>query len=279
MSRFHTLLVESSRAIARITLNRPERRNAFDALMADELREAFEEVGGDPSVRGAVLAGAGPAFCAGADLRWMSPESPVSEAQAREDADRLIRMYRAIDECPCPVIGRVHGSAFGGGVGLAAVCDIVVAADDTLFALSEVKLGLVPAVIAPFLLRKAGESFVRRYCLTGEAFSASVAKQFNLVHDVVGKDGLEKRIDELIEAVLQLAPSASQHTKALVRRILRLPDADRWTVCAQANAEARLSAEAREGLQAFLEKRAPAWAAERTEHGEPITPDGARRQA
>lgn len=279
MPRFHTLLVESSRGIAHVTLNRPERRNAFDALMADELREAFEELGGDPSVRGVILAGAGPAFCAGADLRWMSPDSPVSEAQAREDAERLIRMYRAIDECPCPLIGRVHGSVFGGGVGLAAVCDIVVAADDTVFALSEVKLGLVPAVIAPFLLRKAGESFVRRYCLTGEAFSASVAKHFNLVHDVVEKDGLEKRIDELIEAVLQLAPSASQYTKALFRRILRLPDADRWTVCAQANAETRLSVEAREGLRAFLEKRAPAWAAERTKHGEPIAPDGAPRRA
>jgi methylglutaconyl-CoA hydratase len=188
-------------------------------------------------------------------------------------------MYRAIDECPCPVIGRIHGSAFGGGVGLLAVCDIVVAADDTVFALSEIKLGLVPAVIAPFLLRKAGESFVRRYCLTGEVFSALAAKQFNLVHDVVAKDGLTKRIDELIEAVLQLAPSASQHTKALFRRILRLPDADRWTVCAQANAEARLSAEAREGLRAFLEKRAPAWAAERTEHGEPVAPDHAPRRA
>ncbi len=257
MPRFSTLLVESSRGIAHVTLNRPERRNAFDALMADELHEAFEELGGDPSVRGVVLAGAGPAFCAGADLR----------------------MYRAIDECPCPVIGRIHGSAFGGGVGLLAVCDIVVAADDTVFALSEIKLGLVPAVIAPFLLRKAGESFVRRYCLTGEVFSAAAAKQFNLVHDVVAKDGLAKRIGELIEAVLQLAPSASQHTKALFRRILRLPDADRWTVCAQANAETRLSAEAREGLRAFLEKRAPAWAVERTEHGEPIAPDNASRRA
>lgn len=279
MPRFDTLLVESSRGIAHVTLNRPERRNAFDAHMADELHEAFEQLGGDPSVRGVVLTGAGPAFCAGADLRWMSPDSPMSEAQAREDAERLIRMYRAIDECPCPVIGRIHGSAFGGGVGLLAVCDIVVAADDTVFALSEIKLGLVPAVIAPFLLRKAGESFVRRYCLTGEVFSALAAKQFNLVHDVVAKDGLTKRIDELIEAVLQLAPSASQHTKALFRRILRLPDADRWTVCAQANAEARLSAEAREGLRAFLEKRAPAWAAERTEHGEPVAPDHAPRRA
>jgi methylglutaconyl-CoA hydratase len=279
MPRFSNLLVESSQAVARVTLNRPEKRNAFDALMVDELREAFEELGKDPGVRVLVLAGAGPAFCAGADLRWMSPDSPMSDAQAREDAERLIRMYRAINECSCPVIGRVHGSAFGGGVGLLAVCDIVVSADDTVFALSEVKLGLVPAAIAPFLLRKAGESFLRRYCLTGEVFSASVAKQFNLVHDVVEGGGLQKRLDELIEAVLRLAPRASQEAKALFRRILLVPEEDRWTMCARANAEARLSAEAREGLRAFLEKRTPAWGAERTKHGEPIAPDSARRRA
>lgn len=279
MPRFTNLLVESAHAIARVTLNRPERRNAFDALMVDELREAFEELGGDPSVRGVVLASAGPAFCAGADLRWMSSESPASEARAREDAERLIRMYRAIDECPCPVVCHVHGSAFGGGVGLLTVCDIVVSADDSVFALSEGRLGLVPAVIAPFLLRKAGEAFVRRYCLTGEVFSAAVAKQFNLVHDVVEKGGLEKRAEELIEMILRLAPRASRNTKALFRRLLQLPDADRWTVCSQANTEARLSAEAQEGLQAFLEKRAPSWAAERTEHGEPIAPDRTHRRA
>ena len=252
--------VESRGAVARVTLNRPDRRNSFNGSMVGELCETFEALGCDPAVRVVVLGGAGAVFCAGADLRWMGSAGAVSPQQARGDAERLIRMYRAIDECPCPVIGRVHGSAFGGGVGLLAACDIVVAADDTVFALSEARLGLVPAVIAPFVLRKAGESFMRRYALTAETFSTSVARQFNLVHDVVERDGLDKRIDELIEAVLQLAPQALRHTKALLRRILQSPDSEGWPLCAEANAEARLSEEAREGLQAFLTKRAPPWA-------------------
>ena len=265
MREFASIQVESRDGIARVTLNRPVRRNAFDAHMVSELYEAFEGLGRDASVRGIVLTGAGPAFCAGADLRWMSPEYPISETQAREDAELLIQMYRAIDECPCPVIGRIHGATFGGGVGLVAVCDIVVAAEDVTFALSEVRLGLVPAVISPFLLRKAGESFVRRYCLTGETFSASVARQFNLVHDLVERDNLEARINELVQGVSRLAPQAARNTKALLRGILSLPDAERWKVCAETNAQARLSAEAREGLRAFLEKRPPAWAAAQSE--------------
>jgi methylglutaconyl-CoA hydratase len=190
----------------------------------------------------------------------MGSDGAVSPQQAQDDAERLIRMYRAIDECPCPVIGRVQGPAFGGGVGLLAVCDIVVAADDVAFALSEARLGLVPAVIAPFVMRKTGESFMRRYVLTGEMFSASVARQCNLVHDVVERDGLEKRVDELIDEVLQLAPQALRYAKALLRRIDHSPDSERWSLYAEANAKARLSEEAREGLQAFLTKRAPIWA-------------------
>jgi methylglutaconyl-CoA hydratase len=180
-------------------------------------------------------------------------------------------MYRAIDECPCPVVGRIHGSAFGGGVGLVAVCDIVVAAEDTTFALSEVKLGLVPAVISPFLLRKTGESFLRRYCLTGETFSAPVAKQFNLVHDLVETDTIGVRTNDLVSAILRLAPQAARHTKALLRQILPLPDADRWKVCAKANADARLSGEATEGLRAFLEKRPPAWVSKQGQRQTQVT--------
>ena len=255
--------VELQGAIARVTLNRPDRRNSFDGSMIGELCEAFETLGRDQTVRVVVLGGAGAVFCAGADLRWMGSDGTGSLQQARGDAERLVRLYRAIDECPCPVIARVQGPAFGGGVGLLAVCDIVVAADDATFALSEARLGLVPAVIAPFLLRKAGESFIRRYALTGETFSASVARQFDLVHDVIEKHGLEKRIDELIEAVLQLAPQALRHTKALLRRIIQSPDSEPWSLCAEANAEARLSEEARDGLQAFLTKRAPTWVASR----------------
>jgi methylglutaconyl-CoA hydratase len=180
--------------------------------------------------------------------------------QAREDAERLISMYRSIDECPHPVIGRIQGNAFGGGVGLVSVCDVVVAAQDAMFTLSEARLGLVPAVIAPFLLRKAGESFMRRFCLTAETFSASIAREFNLVHDLVEPEKLDSRIGELVEAVLRLAPEAARHTKALLRQIQSSQGIEQRQISAAANARARLSAEAQEGLRAFFEKRSPAWA-------------------
>ena len=168
----------------------------------------------------------------------MAPDSPVSDAQSRNDAEQLSAMYRAIDECPCPVIGRVNGPAFGGGVGLLAVCDIVVATEDVTFALSETRIGLVPAVIAPFLLRKAGESFLRRYCLTGEVFSTSVAKQFNLVHEIVKRDNLDTRVFELIQAVKHVAPQAARNTKVLLRTLLCMDEPDRRSVSAEANARA-----------------------------------------
>lgn len=262
-----SILVESGNGVAHVTLNRPERRNAFDAEMARDLSEAFETLGHDPSVRCILLSGSGSAFCAGADLGWMRPDRDVSARQARTDAEHLIRMYRTIDECPSPVLARIHGPAFGGGVGLVAVCDVAVANEEATFALSEVRLGLVPAVIAPFLLRKTGESFTRRFCLTGEPFSASVARQNHLVHDVVPSDRLEIRMAELAEAVTSLAPQATRHTKALLRK-LSSGDVEPWPVCAEANAHARLSAEAEEGLRAFLEKRSPAWVAGEANHAQ-----------
>ena len=262
MGPFSSIVVEARHGLVSIVLNRPDRRNAFDRRMATELCEAFTTLAGDQAVRTVILSGAGSAFCGGADLRWMSPDQPVSQGEAREDAERLVRMYRAIDECPCPVIGRIHGAAFGGGVGLVAVCDVAVAARDTVFALSEVRLGLIPAVIAPLLLRKSGESFVRRYALTGESFPASVANQYGLVHDVVEPDKLQGRIDELADAALRVAPQAARETKALLHRLLTRADGDGWDACAAANAAARLSSEAREGLQAFFNKRAPAWSRE-----------------
>jgi len=255
-----SLIVEISDHVARVTLDRPERRNAYDGRLIAELHESFETIAQDNSMRVVVLSGTGAAFCAGADLRWMAPDSPVSDARAREDAEQLSAMYRAIDECPCPVIGRVNGPAFGGGVGLVAVCDIVVAAEDATFALSETRVGLVPAVIAPFLLRKAGESFLRRYCLTGEVFSASVAKRFNLVHEIVKPDQLDTRVFELIEGVRHVAPQAARDTKVLLRKLLSLPESNRWLMSVEANAQARLSAEAREGIRAFVGKQRPAWA-------------------
>jgi len=281
MKMLPSVIVESAHAVAHVTLNRPDRRNAYDGRLVFALHTAFEEIGRDDSIRVVVLTGAGTTFCAGADLRWMVPSSPVSDIQARADAEQLSDMYRAIDECPFPVIGRVNGAAFGGGVGLIAVCDIVVAAEHATFALSETKWGLVPAVISPFLLRKAGESFLRRYCLTGETFSASVARQFHLIHEVVGEDALDKRIAELIDAVLYVAPGAAKDTKVLLRRLLSLAEPDRRPVSVEANVQARLSMEASEGLKAFLEKRPPAWVPQKhTQTIEPLRPhDAADRRA
>ena len=254
-----SLSIEARRGVARVTLNRPDRRNAFDEVMVRELRDAFTALGGDRSVRGVVLAATGPVFCAGVDLGWMRPASSVSEDQAREDARGLIAMYRAIDECPCPVIGRIHGSAFGGGIGLIAVCDVAIASEDAAFALSEVRLGFVPAVISPFLLRKCGESFLRRYGLTGEPFTASVGKEYHLIHEVADGGALDKRVEELADAVRRLAPNAVREAKALFRHVAWADAAECWRIATDANVRSRLSEEAREGMNAFLEKRPPAW--------------------
>lgn len=253
------VLVESAKGIARVVLNRPDRRNAVDAGLADTLRKTFEGLAQERSARVIVLTGTGPTFCAGADLRWLAPDRTLSEPEAQLDAERLVTMLRTIDECPCPVIGRIHGGAYGGGLGLIAVCDVAVAAADATFGFSEVRLGLVPAVIAPFVLRKTGDSFVRRFCLTGEPFSASTAKEAGLVHDVVEPAGLDARVAALAQQVARLAPEAVRETKALFRRLRHLPDDEQRKVCLEANVRARLSAEAREGLRAFRERREPSW--------------------
>ena len=253
------LTIETRQGIAWVTLNRPDRRNAFDQLMVSELHGAFTALGQDRSVRGVVLAATGPVFCAGVDLAWMRTSSPVSEGQAREDAHGLVAMYRAIDECPCPVIGRIHGSAFGGGIGLIAVCDVALASDLATFSLSEVRLGLVPAVISPFLLRKCGESFVRRYGLTAETFTASDAKEFHLIHEVVDRSGLDKRVDELADILRRVGPNAVRDAKTLFRSLASVNEAERRHIAADTNVRARLSGEAREGINAFVEKRRPVW--------------------
>jgi methylglutaconyl-CoA hydratase len=228
--------------------------------MARELSDVFCTVGQDPSVRGILLTGSGSAFCAGADLAWMSANRGLTEGQARADAEQLLAMYRSIEECPCPVLARVQGPTFGGGVGLVAVCDIVVASEAATFALSEVRFGLVPAIVAPFLVRKTGVSFLRRFALTGEAFPPSTARRNHLVHEVVPSDQLDGRMAELVQAVTGLAPQAIRHTKALLRQLTSPYDAEMLATCIDANVQARLSAEAQEGLHAFLAKRSPAWA-------------------
>ena len=259
MKRSTSILVESSKGCARVTLNRPDRRNAFDAHMLEELCEAFIVLGQDSSIHVITLAANGSAFCAGADINWLGSSGTVSVPQARQDAEQLAMMFRTIDACPCPVIGCIQGAAYGGGIGLIAVCDIAVASADATFAFSEVRLGLVPAVIAPFVLAKTRDSFVRRYCLTGESFSASIAQDSGLIHDVVEPAALDARVASLAEQMALLAPQAIRDTKALFHRLHHLSDEERWKACVEGNVRARLSSEAQEGLRAFREHRTPNW--------------------
>ena len=253
-----SVLVQSRDGVARVTLNRPQARNAFDARMVAGLCDIFEHLAADPKVRGVVLSGSGPVFCAGVDLTWMAGDA--SEPKRVEDAELLMRMLRGIEGCPMPVVGRIHGAALGGGLGLVALCDIVVASDDTRFALREVRVGLVPAVIAPFLLRKVGASHFQRFALTGEPFTAAAARDIGLVHEVVPAKELDAAVDEIAGQLLQGAPQATRATKELLRRLAALPEEEGRAVCIHSNARARGTEEAREGMRAFIEKRPPSWA-------------------
>lgn len=259
MKHFTSILVELSKGYARVTLNRPDRRNAFDARMVEELCEVFNLLGQDSSIHVITMAANGSAFCAGVDLNWLGSSGTVSVPQARQDAEQLATMFRTIDDCPCPVIGCIQGAAYGGGIGLIAACDIAVAATNATFAFSEVRLGLVPAVIAPVVLAKTGDSFVRRYCLTGESFSASIAQDNDLIHDVVEPAALNARVASLAGQIAHLAPQAVRDTKTLLHRLHHLSHGECWKACVEGNIRARLSSEAKEGLRAFREHRTPNW--------------------
>jgi methylglutaconyl-CoA hydratase len=242
------LRTERDGAVYRVTLARPERRNAFDAELIAELTQAFAHVG---DARAVVLAGEGPSFCAGADVEWQRSSIDLSYDDNVEDAMRLYEMCEAIDTCPAPVIARVHGYALGGGSGLVACADVAVATPDAVFGFSEVRLGIIPAVISPFVLPKIGAA-ARRYFLTGERFDAETALRIGLVHEVTADDAaaLERLLAELRSA----GPRAARHAKRLV---LERPDGPET---ARRIAERRVSDEGQEGLRAFLERRRPDWA-------------------
>ncbi len=242
---------ERDGAVVRITLARPERRNAFDAALIAELAEAFVDVG---RARAVVLAGEGASFSAGADVDWMRASADLSYDENVADATALRRMLEAIDSCPAPVVARVQGYALGGGCGLVACSDIAVAAEDAVFAFSEVKLGIIPAVISPFALAKIGPSAARRYFLTGERFDAATALRIGLVHEVA--EELDAAVDGVIGELLSGGPHAVRAAKRLVLERPDGPDTARRI------AERRTSAEGQEGLRAFLERRAPAWRSE-----------------
>jgi len=245
------LRVERDGELLRITLARPDRRNALDAELIAALTAAFSDVGDSRAV---ILAGEGESFCAGADVEWMRAAAELSYEENVADSTRLRRMYEAVDHCPAPVLAPVQRHALGGGIGLVCCCDAVVAADDAVFAFSEVKLGIIPAVISPFAIVRIGQSAARRYFVTGERFDAAVALRIGLVHEVVPPDALEAAVDRIVAEVLTAGPEAAQHAKRLV---LDAPLDGLET--ARRIAERRTSDEGQEGLRAFLERRKPGW--------------------
>jgi len=243
-----SLRIERDGPWLRVTMARPDRRNAFDAALIAELAEAFVDVG---RARAVVLAGDGPSFCAGADVDWMRSSAELSYDENVADANALRAMLEAIDGCPAPVVARVQGHALGGGAGLVAAADVAVAGSDAAFAFSEVKLGIVPAVISPFALAKIGPGQARRWFVTGERFDAETALRLGLVHEVAAD--LDAAVERVVGELLSAGPRAARWAKRLVRERPDGPETARWI------AERRTSDEGQEGLRAFLEKRRPAW--------------------
>jgi methylglutaconyl-CoA hydratase len=255
-----TLQCETTAGVARLRLNRPDLHNAFDAGLIAALTAALDRVATDPGVRVVVLEATGASFSAGADLNWMRGMAAASEAENREDSLALARLMRTLDELPKPTIARVHGAAFGGGVGLVACCDIAIGAAEAKFGLTESKLGLLPAVISPYVINAIGARQARRWFATAEIFDATEALRIGLLHQVVPKEQLDAAVQKQIDLLLKAGPIASASAKQLVREVASHTDgakhdADNATLIAKL----RVSPEGQEGLSAFLDKRKPAW--------------------
>ena len=254
------LIVEKKRGVARVTLDRPEVRNAFDDALISKLAATFSDIGADPTVRVMVVAGNGPAFCAGADLNWMKRMAGYGYEQNLADAQALADMLATLDRMPKPTIARVHGPAFAGGTGLVAACDIAVGTPEAKFCFSEAKLGLSPATISPHVMRAIGERAARRYFLTAEVFDAREAYRIGLLSLLVAPAELDGAIDGLLEDLLAGGPEAHEQIKELVRAVAGRPVEDGIVAdTARRIAEIRVSPEGKEGIASFLEKRKPAW--------------------
>lgn len=257
---YSTLLLQRDGHVATVTLNRPDVRNAFNEETIAELTQAFRALGADDNVRAIVLAANGPAFCAGADLHWMKKMAGYTHAENHADALQLATMLRTIYECPQPVVAKVQGDCYAGGMGLVAACDIVVAVDEAHFCLSEVKLGLIPATIAPYVIKAMGEQASRRYFLTAERFSAATALHLGFAQEVVASDALDFKVTEIVKALVNNSPAAVRQAKTLVREVAgkEVNDALLEDTAARI-AHIRSSDQGREGVASFLEKRKPDW--------------------
>ena len=255
-----TLDIRIEGPVARVFLNRPEVRNAFNDGVIAELTATFKRLGADASLRAIVLGGHGKAFCAGADLSWMRAMADYTWDQNRADADALAAMLWTVWTCPLPVVGRVHGDCYAGGVGLAAVCDVLVAAEGVHFCLSEARLGLLPATIGPYVVKALGEQASRRYFVTAERFTAQRAAALGLVHECVPADALDATVDAIVAALVANGPAAVKACKRLVQDVAgREITAELRAETARRIADIRASDEGREGVQAFLNKREPSW--------------------
>ena len=253
------------RTVVRVTLDRPAVHNAFDADLIGALRVAFTRLADEPPerLRAVVLAGEGPSFCAGADVAWMRASLELSREQNELDAMAMAEMFDAVDRCPVPVVARVHGAALGGGGGLCAVSDLVLAEAGTKFGFTETRLGLLPAVISPFVIAKVGESHARALFPSGRRFDATRALRIGLVHEVVeGLEALDAAVENALRDLLAAGPNAARAAKAIIREVRGLPhESTRWHTARRIAAQ-RVSAEGQEGLRAFLDHRAPAWRSE-----------------
>ncbi len=254
------VLLVSPGPVTTVTLNRPDVRNAFNEEMIAALTEWAQGVPADGSVRAVVLQGAGSVFSAGADVQWMAKMVGYTREQNLEDARRAALMFNAIDSVPVPVIGRVQGAALGGGSGLTAVCDVVVATEDAVFGFTEVVLGILPGMISPYVVSKIGLGYARELCLSGVRFSAAKAREVGLVHEVVSADRLDLTVEKHVQQFRKAAPSAIAATKKLLREIAGRNPSDVMSLTVDAIAKQRVSPEGQEGLRAFLDKRTASWA-------------------
>jgi methylglutaconyl-CoA hydratase len=262
MTHYTALIVETSGSVARVTLNRPDVRNAFNDEVIAELADAFTRLGQNPAVRAIVLQANGPAFCAGADLNWMRRMADYTREDNVKDAEKLAFMLRTLYECPRPVIARVQGDVYAGAMGLVAACDIAVSVDTAHFCLSEVKIGLTPATISPYVTRAIGARAAHRYFLTAERFPAAEAHRIGLIHEVVAADHLDDKVNDLLAALTAASPNAMRECKRLVQDVAGR-DITRLLIdrTVEGIADIRASAEGKEGVQAFLQKRKPSWLA------------------
>lgn len=259
MAKFEFLKIVRDGYVERVTLDRPDVRNAFNEHVIDELRQWADAIAADRSARVAVIAGAGKVFCAGADLAWMSKMASATHEENVRDAKAAAGMYGALDRLPIPLIGRIHGAALGGGAGLAAVCDIVVAETDAVFGFTEVKVGILPSMISPYVIAKIGRSAARELFLTGMRFDAARAKEIGLAHAVVASDALETTVERYVQEFLSAGPEAIATAKDLIREVSGRSAKDVLDLTAETLATRRASPEGQEGIKAFFEKRKATW--------------------